>query len=149
MLDFARLYSYADMSTFFIAPYEPTDDPSRWEALKTTSDLRIDPTWYREQLVRRWADIEFFEIPSPRPLHWSLYTKAEGGELIPQGSGSLQANLQVISMGTPVEEFFLWHRSIIPRNYRLFLFNDSSWDSLELTPGTTIEEISRFIADRS
>lgn len=137
------------MTTFFITPYEPTDDETKWKALKTASDLRIDPVLYKQQMLERWPDTQFFSTSEKMALQWSLYTRSGEGTLIPGGIGSLYGNLQIVAMETPNEAFFLWHRSVIPDEYPLFLFNSSSWNSLKLTPDITIETIERFVGGRS
>ena len=130
------------MTTFFIAPYEP----QKWETAK--SDLRIDPNWYRERLLEKWPEVLFFKTsPNVYLLNWEL-SISPGPTGSVGGIGGLQTNQQIVSMSTPFEEFFLWHRQIIPGQYRLYLFNDSSWDSLELTADTTIEDIQQFVGGR-
>jgi len=58
----------------------------------------------------------------------------------------LQSNLQYVSfkLGLHFTDFIVWHRQMIPPQYALFLFNDSSWDSLQLSENTTREEIQAF-----
>jgi len=133
------------MTSFFIAPYEPTDDPSRWEALKTASNLKIDPASYRQRLLDKWPHTKFFRTSDILALQWSLYIETKEGSIVPGPIAALHGDYQVVSLDTPYEEFFLWHRSVIPSMHALFLFNSSSWDSLELTSGITLEEIQRFV----
>jgi len=128
------------MTTFFIAPYEP----QRWETAK--SDLQIDPDWYRKRLLERWPGIVFSKIsPEDYLLEWGIPVSTAGAAI----HGGLQTNQNIVDLDTPFEEFFLWHRQIIPGQYRLYLFNDSSWGSLELTVDTTIEEIQQFVGGRT
>lgn len=132
------------MSTpFFITPYDPKawEDPND-DSEKPTSDLEIDPTEYQEKLLEQWSYTVFLEPVSspPPPLEWRL-KKSEGDVGL---FGGLQRNLQVVWMRTPYEEFFVWHRSIIPPEYPLYLFNSSSWDRLELTLETTEDDIKDF-----
>jgi hypothetical protein len=60
----------------------------------------------------------------------------------------LQKNQQIVSFGTGPKksfiDFILWHRSVIPEQYPLYLFNSSSWDSLLLTKDTTEQDIVDF-----
>jgi hypothetical protein len=117
------------MPNFFVSPYEPKDrNPAK-------SDLIIDVNWYRERLREKWPDIRFFVAsPDLMALQW------EFGE----GIGSLDKYLQIVSLDGPYEEYFYWHRQVITEQYRLFLFNETSWASLELTYKTTLEDIIRF-----
>lgn len=131
------------MGTFFIAPYEPTSDSSKWDSLKTASDLRIDVHDYRQRLKKRWPHAECYEDQFDRPLMWVLVDFV-GSEKIPHGIGSLHIDYQIVSHDTPHVHFFLWHRSVIPKKYRLWLFDDTRWDSIELTPETTREDIESF-----
>ena len=131
------------MTTFFISPY----DPKEWETAK--SDLRIDPNWYRDLLLEKWPEVIFFETsPSVYLLNWELSISQDPTGSV-GGIDGLQTNQQIVSMSTPFEEFFLWHRRIIPGLYRLYLFNDGSWDSLELKADTIIEDIRQFVGGRT
>ena len=118
---------------FFVAPYKPTE----WE--KASIDLEIDPTVYREHLQNKWPSIVFYEAESGTLLAWGIL--GSGNNRI---YGALQDNHQIIWLEFPLDEFFLWHRSVIPAKYPLFLFRSSSWDSIELTSETVLEDILRF-----
>jgi hypothetical protein len=108
--------------------------------------LRINPDWYRKRLLGRWPGIVFFKIsPEDYLLEWGLPVSAAGAAI----HAGIQSNQNVVDLDTPFEEFFLWHLQIIPDQYRLYLFNDSSWDSLELTPDTTIGDIQQFVGGRT
>ena len=133
------------MTSFFIAPYEPTDDPNKWEELKTASNLKIDPVSYRQRLLEKWPYTKFFRTSDTLALQWSLYIETKEGVIVPGSVAALHGDYQVVSLDTPYEEFFLWHRSVIPSVHALFLFNSSSWDSLELTSETTLKETQRFV----
>ncbi len=120
---------------YFVTPYSPRD----WQTAK--SDLVIDPSRYRDLLTKDWPDIEFY---SPKPtaiLAWGLAVP-DGGRVY----GGLQPNAQVVWLDMPVEDFFLWHRKVIPDRHRLFLFPANSYETLELNPATTLEEIRVFVA---
>lgn len=127
------------MTAFYIAPYKPTD----WES--ATSDLVIDPTSYKEKMLERWPESEFFSTSPELPLQWMISSFSEGDEMPPHGIGSLHADMQIVSFDTPYSEFFLWHRSVIQSQHDLYLFNDSSLESLKLEPDTTFDEIEEFI----
>lgn len=129
---------------FFIAPFDPKawEDPDDFSP-KPTSDLRIEPSEYHQKLVERWPEINFNHL-SPTE-GWKLPPESEH----PSGlRGWLQKNQQIVSFGKgPTKsfiDFILWHRSIIPEQYPLFLFNSSSWDSLLLTKDTTEQDIVDF-----
>jgi len=132
------------MTQFFIAPYQPTDDSSLWEALATQSDLHINVAEYRKLLIQRWSAIEF--LPTTAfSLQWGIPVSTSGAHIY----GALHTDKQVISIDTPFEEFFLWHRGVIPSKHKLFLFNDSAWNSIELTDHTTAEDIERFFMSQN
>jgi hypothetical protein len=122
---------------FFVAPYRPTD----WQT--AASSLRIDPERYRSLLKEKWGDNIRFLQEEHSALAWDLRFYSEDGTT--QGSfGRLFGDLQIVALETPYEEFFLWHRSVIEGDHRLFLFNASSPESLELGSDTTMDEIRRF-----
>lgn len=122
---------------FFVAPYRPTD----WET--ANSNLRIKPEIYRKQLAEKWPDIAFYESGPTTLLAWGLKV-GENARLY----GGLQDNQQIVWLDFPHAQFFLWHRTVIPISYPLFLFSTSSWDSLELTSETTFEEVQFFVGAR-
>ncbi len=102
------------MTQFFVAPYQPTSDPAKWESLKTESDLRIDANNYEQALRERWPGIEFL-IPTRFLLQWGILVSPAGARIY----GALHKDQQVVSIDSPFEEFLLWHRGIIPSKYRL------------------------------
>jgi hypothetical protein len=131
------------MSAFFITPYLP----SEWES--ASSELMIDPETYREKLLERFPETEFLEPDESMLLEWSLYEINSEGVRMPLGMGALHADHQVLSMNTPVEEFFQWHREIIDAEHRLYLSEGGSGTSVELEKGVTLEEIETFLGTRS
>ncbi|MBN1123046.1 MAG: hypothetical protein JXJ17_18370 [Anaerolineae bacterium] len=52
---------------------------------------------------------------------------------------------QTLTLDAPYEAFFLWHRSVIPVEYRLYLFHESSSDSMELKPATKLEDLHKYL----
>ena len=132
------------MTTFVMAPYKP----SEWQSNISISDLRIDPAIYMEQLLKKWPNAQLLHTSANFPLQWILYTESGAHSLDSRGVGSLHSNLQVVYLDTPYEEFFLWHRSVIPARYRLFLFNVSSLDSLEITSNMTMEDLRKFLGGK-
>lgn|SRR5690554_4269397 len=124
------------MTAFFIAPYEPLT----WAS--TSSDLKIDPDWYKHQLLQSWPNIEFFQSATQYyVLSWRFPPTVKGAGVL----AGLQENLQVVSMSAPFEAYILWHRSVISEKYALYLFNDSSTDSLELTSRLTVQDVKQFV----
>jgi hypothetical protein len=134
---------------FFISPFpaelwKDPDDPMP----KPTSDLRIDPALYRDGLLQRWPEI-FIYSPSSTPeydyLKWELPPESHEYSGL---WGVLQRNGQYVEFGTGPDrsfvDFILWHRSFVPPQYPLYLFNWSSWDSLLLNPDVTEDEIVQF-----
>lgn len=130
------------MSTFFVAAVVPAN----WKT--ASSDLRIDPKEYQARLLSQWPDTEFLSSPTLL-LEWSLFMRSEDGSSTPLGIGGLHSDRQTVSMDTPVEEFFLWHRLVVPEMYRLYLFEGGNPTRfLELTAETTAEELGRFLGPR-
>ena len=76
----------------------------------------------------------------------TISSLSESGELTPLTKGALHADTQIVSFDTPYSDFFLWHRSVVPIEHDLYLFNDSSWESLKLDPDTTLDEIKKFVS---
>jgi hypothetical protein len=130
------------MTTFLIT----TRVPAQHE--EAVGDLRIDPATYRAQLVERWPHTQFKEAPG-FPLQWILYTRSEEGVEVAQGIGKLHNDLQTVTVDTPYEEFFLWHREVVPPRQRLFLYDLSSMRSLELTVDITFQTVEEFCEGRS
>lgn len=129
------------MATFFIAPYRPKErDAMATKIIRKTIDLRIDPVEYQALLLERWSGISVYSRPQYVLLEWVFPATREGAGPI----GGLEDN-QTVFLDTPFDEFFLWHRTIIPAQYQLFLFHEGSWDTLELKPEISLEEIRRFI----
>jgi hypothetical protein len=91
-------------------------------------------------LVEKWPGIEFPTPFSGHSLAWIIQGRGEG-----RISGSLQDNGQILSLEVPREDFFLWHRRIIPSEHKLFLFPENAKEALELTNETTLRELRRFI----
>jgi hypothetical protein len=127
------------VTAFFVAPYEP----SEWR--ESHSDLRIDPTFYKERMLERWPETKFFQTSPDVPLQWMINIRDKSGVGVHGTIGMLHNDFQVVSCDTPFEEFFVWHRSLMPSKYKLFLFNDSSCESLELKPETSLDEVKQFI----
>jgi hypothetical protein len=138
------------MSThFFIGPFpaelwKNADDTSP----EPTSNLRIDPALYRNELLRRWPNIFFYSqssTPDYDHLKWELPPESHEYSGL---WGVLQRNGQYVEFGTGPKrsflDFILWHRSFVPSQYPLYLFNWSSWDSLLLKPESTGDDIVQF-----
>jgi hypothetical protein len=132
------------MATYFIAPFEPVNNPEQWESLTHVSNLVIDPGSYKKKLAEDWPLAKFFETVGSALVLWSLYTEEEG-KIIFATIGYLQDNQQIVALDSPHIAFFLWHRSVIPKKYRLWLFKDTSWNSIELRPDTTADEVREFM----
>ena len=135
------------MSTiFFIGPYKPEGGEEQRE---DPLGFKIDPSEYKKALEASWPQVTFFRTSEKFPLQWIIQIKHPSGKGSLGTIGALHANLQVISCDTPLVEFFYWHRTYVPLDYKLYLFDDSSWESLELTPKTTEAEIQDFVTGSS
>ncbi len=127
------------MTAFYIAPFTPVN----WETVN--SNLKIDPVWYKKYLSNDWMGVKFYDDIKVWQLAWDIPVTISGSFVY----GMLHNDLQIVSLDTPHEEFFLWHRNIISGNYELYLFNDSSPKFLELKLNTTIEDIKQFCGKSS
>ncbi len=120
-----------------ITPY----DPKEWET--QTSSLQIDINHFEQEFLKKWNNGTITKIPTGR-LSWHVPEIGSSGFF-----GSLHSNKQIVtfSLGNweTFPDFVLWYRAFIPTNYRLFFFNSSNWESLELTENTTREMVSKFI----
>ena len=134
------------MSTkFFLAPYER----SEWEANEQTLNERMDifritAETFEKNVLLRWPQAQVHSSPF-LPFTCELPSTRSGFG----GLGvSLMPNLQVVSFGTgPMEsflEFVFWYRSLVPNEYRLFLFNSAASASLEISVNSTEQEIVEF-----
>jgi hypothetical protein len=131
------------MTTFFVAPYRPEERESiTAAAMRPSSDLRLDPGDYERLLLERWPGLDVYRPPEYVLLEWIFPNTNEWAGPI----GGLEPDQQTVFLDAPFEEFFLWHRSVIQGKYRLFLFHEGSWDTLELKVDTTLEEIQNFIS---
>jgi hypothetical protein len=134
------------MSTkFFLAPYERLEWEANEHVLNELVDIfRVTPEEYKRNILLRWPQAHIYpspilpftcELPSPRAELSGLRV-------------SLMPNLQVVSFEAgPIAsfcEFILWHRSIVPKAHRLFLFNSASPASLEIRVDSTEQEIIEF-----
>lgn len=128
------------MAAYYIAPYRPDRSIEELEeetTLAFSKTLRIEPEWYKEQLLERWPKIQFYShIQDSEALFW-------GSNDLPLTS--LMDDLQMVALSDPDTPFFVWHRSIIPSEYRLFVWNEAAGDEdvVELEPGVTEEEFDR------
>lgn len=127
------------MVSFFILPYEPI----QWEESK--SGLLIDPDQYKSSLMEKWPDARVYVPPSDSTykICWEVLFDYGNGF-----SGGLQSDQQVISISpatlSDLNKFVIWHRKIIPKEYRLFLTWEGSWKSMELRLETTEDDIKGF-----
>ena len=135
------------MVTYFIAPFQPTPDPSTWEKLMRSSSLVIDVAQYRERLTAQWPHAEFHPNVGNEKLLWTLF-EVEDDSLACRGIGTIQSNQQIVTFDSPYIDFFLWHRVMIPQEHKLWLFKDTSWNNLEIQSDTKCEEIAQFIKMR-
>lgn len=134
-------------SSFFITPF----DPAAWQdpddtTEKPTSDLRIDRTDLRDQLLERWP---VAVVSTERTEYYSAFWRLppEAAEYA-EFQGRLANNQQVIWFDTGPDQsfldFILWYRHYVPVNDALHLVHESQWDSLILTANTSEEDIIKF-----
>lgn len=135
---------------FFITPYDPAtwkDENAHIE--KPTSDLSIDVSKYAQELRKRWPNAEIHLTVVDDDLTYLLDWRLPPESGVSGLPGQLQNDHQVVSFGTGPKDsfldFILWHRAFVPSYYQLFLFNSSSWNSLELKMDTTKRDIGSFV----
>ncbi len=125
--------------SFFIGPF----DPALWEFgdpdPMPTSELHIEPAEYETKLLERFPYAKRY---SKDIWSWSLDEHDTPGIYL-----LLHEDWQYVSFGLGANfvDFILWHRRMIPARHKLFLFNSSSWSSLELlwdTPQSQIEDFT-------
>jgi hypothetical protein len=128
--------------SWFITPY----DPKHWEdpddaSEKPTSDLAIEPQDFYRYLEKHLPGIV------PHVPYETTYELRSGDRT--EVYVSLYHHYQIISLSNnPIPAFFdfiLLYRAYVPATYRLFYFNSSSWESLELKPETTKRDIRYFM----
>lgn len=132
---------------FFIGPFDPKlwEDENNPPDPKPESSLRIDPTAYKKALLQRWPTARGGASKHFAGM-WTLDEYNLHGVEV-----HLNNDLQYVSLSSNSVnfiEFILWHRAYVPAEHELFLFNDSGWDSLVLTPATTKEDIVEFTGFR-
>jgi hypothetical protein len=126
------------MGHLFISIYRPEDwTGSEW---KVQIDFQVDPDVMAEAIKGRWPEAEIWVNQAPdRPVEWMLPS---------QFWGWLQSSRDtVVFMDGPKQdmvEFVLWYRTFVRPSIRLFLEDDWSDRSLELTADTTAKEITDF-----
>ena len=124
---------------FYVTPYDPKTwkDPSKTIDPEEQISLQIDFRDFVNHLRRKWANVDISPF-----LGWSAEIKKDktvyGGFLGPKN--------QIMRLD-PYENFsevVIWYRSYIPSEYPLFLFQQGSWDSLQIDADTTVQEVERF-----
>jgi hypothetical protein len=137
-------------TTYFIAPYEPESwVDSADQSEKPSSDLVIIGTEYSDKLVSRWPEAHIHPVPHGI-IEWNIPSEPDPFDSL---VGHLQHNRQIVAFNQNGSNLFydyiLWHRTVIPQTYRLFFFDDTGWDSLELTTTTSQQEIISFLRHRN
>lgn len=134
------------MTSYFITPFDP--NITRNGELDNV-DLIIDPEYYRQQLLLKWPGTKIVESTVGFSLQWVLWDILKDGQLESCGIGQLHRDKQIVSVDTPYEEYFLWHRKLVPSRYQLFLFNESDiTKNLKLMPDMTIDTIEHYCGRR-
>lgn len=126
------------MSTrFYITPY----DPMHWKdenAPGVTSTLVVDFQYFSQAARSVWPSYRTYPVFS-----WEI-TSDNGLELSGGFSGEGNQILGLQRRGSYFNQFAAWYRTYIPSEYRLFLFAEGSWNSLDLTEGVTAEDVGQF-----
>ncbi|MBN2302978.1 MAG: hypothetical protein JXQ72_00785 [Anaerolineae bacterium] len=128
----------------FISTFDPNDTlpVSIEEAREDSRYWEVDLNEYKPRLIQHWQDVTFSEKPEPFLLSWSLpIPKTEGGRTY----FNLADCMVSFSIYDSFENFVLWHRSVVPKKHRLYLYLEGSLRVLEIQSTTTTEEILDFI----
>ena len=137
------------MSTsLYILPHDPAlfeqGDPAKYP----TSDLRIDSQKYTELLLARWPGTIAHGGNNLMAGTWTLTPEIPDNAVM---NVLLHNALQVVSFryGFAIRtvKFIVWHRSIIPKSYDLWLISSSAGfrDRLFLNPEITEEAVEKHI----
>jgi hypothetical protein len=104
------------------------------------SDLIIDIDEYRERLIRDWGRVRFEPLAV---LEWVFET--ESLKMF-RGPYEIHSDYSTLSMDRPDGEFALWHRSVIPERYRLFITGENTGKAIELTMQTSLEDLRQVFS---
>ncbi len=77
-------------------------------------------------------------------MGWVIYYNQESG-VSGSFSGDLFQILTIEGVDRGFAEFVVLHRTYIPSQYRLFLFQEGDWDRLELASKITEADIISFL----
>ena len=126
------------MSTrYVITPY----DPQLWEDEKSPggmSSLVINFRDFSRAAQAKWSTYKNYPYFS-----WEI--SFNDGTVL--SGGFTGPNHQILAIEKPYAhfgEFVAWYRTYISASYKLFLFVEGSWSSLELSGGITEADISQF-----
>lgn len=127
------------MTKVLIVPYRPEN----WTGHGWTHDIdfQVDPAVLLQAMRDRWPDasVDFSQLPETS-VEWNFPSHFWG---------HLQSNCQAVSVTTGPKqsliEFVLWYREFIDPSIRLFLMNEWSEETLELTLRTSADEITDFV----
>lgn len=104
-------------------------------------DLKIEPKFLENNLKARWALVEFDNfnfVNNPYILSWAI--DFNGSRLL----GGLHKDRQGVSLDNDPESvaiFAIWYRSLIPAQYQLFIFHDSSDREIEINSNISADEL--------
>jgi hypothetical protein len=133
------------MSThYFIGPIDPLSYTDNSSESKPVCDLQIDPVDYRQKLMERWPSATEWESPGfAGEVRWDLDEYNLHGVEV-----SLNTDLQHVgfsSGGINFLEFIMWHRLYVSENFKLYLYNDSSFpEHLVLDSGISEDKVIDF-----
>ena len=132
------------MSTiFFIAPYTRENWIDAFDSGQevSNSDLQISPENYKQALSQRWPLTQFKQSDT-LALGWILPSDRASFSGM---RGHLYQNLQVVSFGGTYKalfvDFILWHRAYVPAPQRLYIFNSSEEQSVEIKADANTDDI--------
>ena len=104
----------------------------------------IDSSKYAEDLKSRWENIVVTEMTGIYCLGWRIPNPIDTGL-----KGQLDSDGGAITLSAnPREEaieFALWHRTIVPEAYPLFLFDEGLNVVVELKVTTTRQELRELL----
>ncbi len=131
---------------YFITPYDPKDwqdDSYRGEVPQI---FTVDSELFSLELKKQWPSAEIQDAPSDSTMeiYWNLLPT----DSIRGLDGRFQKDQQTLTIQGGIDhdliKFIMWYRQFIPAQYKLYLFDSSSFERLELTPEIVEDQIRKF-----
>ena len=128
-------------ASYYITPY----DPIHWkdENSPGVESALVVKFWDFSQAARsKWPSYKDYPFFS-----WAILFD-DGVEIRGNFYGKGYQILALEGTGNHFNQFVAWYRTYIPAEYKLFLFVEGHWDSLELTDEITEKDVGQFTGYR-